>query len=108
MNSSPVSSKISRSSSSASVLTRSEISFRRTVSSSMPGFLHVPQDPHQGQLDLVQKIGQSPATYLLPLPARERLEQQRVGRGGVFDIGGQPALLAQLPERVARRAGSSR
>ena len=65
-----------------------------------PRLLHGAQDPDQRQLDLVQEVRQPPGSDLLPLPAGERLQEQRVGGGGILDVRRQSALLAQLAERI--------
>ena len=70
-----------------------------------PGELHVAQDPHDRQLDVDQQVGQPAPADLLALPGGERVGQQRVGGRPRRRRRRQPALLAQLAERVgaARR-----
>ncbi len=100
VNSSPTSSKISRSSPSASSLTRVEMAARRSVSSFEPGPLHLAQNPDQRQLDLLHQVGQAAPADLLALPVRQRPHQQRVGPSLLIHIGRQSPLLAQLAERI--------
>ena len=56
--------------------------------------LHLPQEPHERQLDVLEQVGQAAAADLLALPGRERVQQQRVGGGFVLDVGAEASLLA--------------
>ena len=64
------------------------------------GELHLPQEPHERELDVAEQVGETAAPDLLALPGGQRVQQQRVGGGGVLDVGAETALLAKLPERV--------
>ena len=67
--------------------------------------LHLAQDAHDRQLDLLEQVGQPTTADLLPLPGGQRPDQQGVGAGLVLDLGREAALLAQLAERVRAAGG---
>ena len=54
------------------------------------------------QLDIVEQVGQPAPPDLLALPEGEGVDEERVGGDVVIHLGrdGEPALLAQLPERI--------
>ena len=53
----------------------------------------------------MQQVGQPAPTDLLALPGGQRVQQHRVGRRVVLEIGAQAALLGQLAERVRAPGG---
>ena len=69
------------------------------------GDLHVAQHAHERQLDLGHQRLEAAVVQLLALPGGERLQDDGVGPGLVVDVGGQPALLADLAEREAAARG---
>ena len=102
MNSSPQSSQISRSSAAASSLhARARSPSDALVSSLQPGLLHLPQHAHERQLDVVAAGRSGRARESAgAASAASACMSTRVGGRGVLDVGGDPALLAQLVERV--------
>ena len=66
-----------------------------------PEQLHVAQDGHQRQLDLLHHALQAALGDLLALPVGQRPEHQRAARERVLERAPQAALLGQLLERVA-------
>jgi hypothetical protein len=70
--------------------------------------LALAQDVDERQLDLAQQVLEAALAHLLALTARELMREHRARRLGVIGRDGHAALFAELVERVARRAGSSR
>ena len=81
--------------------TRSVISARRSTFSRTPSSSISRSTEHERQLDLAHHLLEPALGDLLALPVRERAEQHRLGGERVLEVAGQPALLAQLGERVA-------
>ena len=65
------------------------------------GLLGLAQDVHERQLDVVHQVRQAALLDLRALGLRERVDQDGVGRELVAGVGGDPALLGELVERVA-------
>ena len=104
-NSSPASSQISRSSSITSRADpgRDRLQLLRVELDA--GLLGLAQDVHERQLDVVHQVGQAALFDLRALRVRERVDQDREGRELVAGVGGDPALLRELVERVAAAGG---
>ena len=69
------------------------------------GLLGLAQDVHERQLDLVHQVGQAALLDLRALRLRERVDEHGEGRELVAGVGGDPALLRELVERVAAAGG---
>ena len=69
------------------------------------GQLHRAQDAHERQLDVAHHAVEPQLLELLALPARERAHQQRIAGLRLLEVGVQPAVLAQLAQRVAAARG---
>ncbi len=67
--------------------------------------LHLAQDAHERELDLVHHGAQPALVDLLALPVGERAEQDRVGGDGILEVAREAALLGELGERVAAACG---
>ena len=66
-----------------------------------PGLLGLPEDADERELDLVEQALQASLLDLRSLPVGELVDQDGGGGEVVAGVGGDPALLGQLVERVA-------